>query len=66
MTYLTHRGAYRPTHSSRLWYVLGLVWGLALWDHLISVAYVAASAGWLALRAARRDAPGPGRGWALR
>lgn len=61
--YLTQRAAIRGTGAPTTWYLLGLFWGLAVWDHLISVAYVAASGAWLSLRAWRRDTPGPARGW---
>ncbi|MGH7319495.1 MAG: discoidin domain-containing protein [Candidatus Rokuibacteriota bacterium] len=64
--YLTHRAVYRSTGSPRVWYVLGGVWGLALWDHLISLAYVAASGLWLAFRALHPRGPTPHRGWLRR
>jgi hypothetical protein len=63
--YLTHQGAVR-VRPARHWYLLGVFWGLAVWDHLISVSVVLASATWLAVRALRRDAPGPGWAWVPR
>ncbi|MGH7319496.1 MAG: ArnT family glycosyltransferase, partial [Candidatus Rokuibacteriota bacterium] len=55
--YLTHRVVSRGAPRKPGWFLIGFFSGLALWDHLISLCYVATAALWLALdrfREARR------------
>ncbi len=49
--YLTYRGVAAERARPALWLVLGITWGLAIWDHLVAACYVAASAAAIGLRA---------------
>jgi Dolichyl-phosphate-mannose-protein mannosyltransferase/F5/8 type C domain len=58
--YLTYRALAQPRPRPALWYLLGLSWGLALWDHLVTAGYILTSVGAVALaflHRAERGAP---------
>jgi hypothetical protein len=62
--YLTHRSVSRRPASPRIFGLLGLFSGLALWDHLISLCFLAVSGLWLLGAILRRDGRPPARaGW---
>lgn len=61
--WLTHRVGSRARPAPGALLGLGLIWGIALWDHLIALAPIGASVAWLGVRAVRGDGPWPGMRW---
>jgi hypothetical protein len=62
--YLTHRAVTGRPASPRIFGLLGLFSGLALWDHLISLCFLAVSGVWLLGAMLRRGGRPPARaGW---
>jgi hypothetical protein len=62
--YLTHRAVTGRPASPRIFGLLGLFSGLALWDHLISLCFLAVSGLWLLGGFVRRDGRPPAlAGW---